>query len=217
MIDKRPLPVPFDVSFTRRSFLATSAVALTVIHLPALAKSTTPQAKRAKANGISLAPVQIYELKFKLNGEARTVSSVDTRTTLLDLLRENLELTGTKKGCDHGQCGACTVHVNGKRVNSCLTLAAQCQGRDVLTIEGLARAEKLHPMQTAFIEQDALQCGFCTPGQIMSAIALDHEACGKGEVETRECMSGNLCRCGAYRNILKAIAQVRGGSPNAAI
>ncbi len=154
---------------------------------------------------------------FRVNGAARA-ADFDPRTSLLDLLREGFALTGAKKGCDHGQCGACTVLVDGRRVLSCLTLAAQARGKAVTTIEGLAQGDDLHPMQQAFLDHDAFQCGFCTPGQIMSAVALQGEPCGAGEDAVRECMSGNLCRCGAYRNILAAIAQARGpGGSHAAL
>jgi len=129
-------------------------------------------------------------------------------TTLLDLLREELGLTGTKKGCDHGQCGACTVLVDGQRINSCLTLAVMKDGAQVTTIEGLAHEGELHPMQDAFIEHDALQCGYCTPGQICSAVGLMEEGRAQSPDEIRELMSGNLCRCGAYSNIVAAIGQV---------
>jgi xanthine dehydrogenase YagT iron-sulfur-binding subunit len=122
-------------------------------------------------------------------------------------------MTGTKKGCDHGQCGACTVHVNGQRINSCLSFAVMHQGDDITTIEGLGSPENLHPMQKAFVEHDAFQCGYCTPGQIMSAVALLKEPCGKANRDVREAMSGNICRCGAYKNILEAIQEVRGVKP----
>ena len=135
---------------------------------------------------------------------------VDTRATLLDMLREQLMLFGTKKGCDHGQCGACTVHVNGRRINSCLTLAVMHDGDEITTIEGLADGDELHPMQAAFVEHDAFQCGYCTPGQIMSATALLTEPCGSSDDDIRECMSGNICRCGAYPNILEAVKSLRG-------
>lgn len=152
-------------------------------------------------------PKQI-SLTFRLNGE-QVKREIDPRTTLVDLLREQLQLTGTKKGCDHGACGACTVHVNKKRVLSCLTLAATLQDAEVTTIEGIARGEELHPMQEAFLECDAYQCGYCTPGQIMSGIACVQEGHATRDAEdTREWMSGNLCRCSAYPNILEAVRRV---------
>jgi xanthine dehydrogenase YagT iron-sulfur-binding subunit len=136
-------------------------------------------------------------------------AKVDVRTSLLDYLRENLQLTGTKKGCDHGQCGACTVHVNGRRINSCLSLVAMHDGDSITTIEGLGTPDNLHPMQAAFVEHDGLQCGYCTAGQIMSAVALLKEPCGRSNADVKEAMSGNICRCGAYSNIVAAIQQVR--------
>jgi len=148
------------------------------------------------------------DLSFSLNGQPAH-AEIEARTTLLDLLREGLDHPGTKKGCDHGQCGACTVHVGGRRVLSCLTLAATVQGKEVATIEGLARNGRLHPLQTAFIEHDAFQCGFCTPGQLMSAAGLMKEPCGMSPNDVREGMSGNICRCGAYCGIVAAITQVR--------
>ncbi len=151
-------------------------------------------------------------ITLTLNGVSRAIAIDDPRTTLLDLLRERLDLTGTKKGCDRGQCGACTVHVDGRRVNSCLTLALSCDGADVLTIEGLAQGDDLHPVQAAFIEHDGFQCGFCTPGQIMSAVGLLQEGhAGSDPEAVREGMSGNLCRCGAYAGITEAVldAQAR--------
>jgi xanthine dehydrogenase YagT iron-sulfur-binding subunit len=149
------------------------------------------------------------EVKVTVNGVAHTLC-VDPRVSLLDAVRERLGLTGTKKGCDRGQCGACTVHVDGRRVLSCLTLAVSAQGKEVTTIEGLARDGELHPVQRAFIDQDGLQCGFCTPGQIMSAVALLREDRAKTDDEIREAMSGNLCRCAAYGNIVAAIKQAAG-------
>jgi xanthine dehydrogenase YagT iron-sulfur-binding subunit len=144
---------------------------------------------------------------FRVNGDTRTVP-LDGELTLLDALRDHLELTGTKKGCDQGACGACTVLLDGRRRLSCLTLAAQCEGREVTTIEGLAPNGQLHPLQEAFIRHDALQCGYCTPGQIMSGVALLAEGrAGSGD-EIREFMSGNICRCGAYPNIVAAIREV---------
>ena len=130
-------------------------------------------------------------------------------TTLLDALRDHLDLTGTKKGCDHGQCGACTVHVNGRRINSCLTLAAMHQGDEITTIEGLGQPGDLHPMQASFVKHDGYQCGYCTSGQIMSAVALLKEECGPSDADVKELMSGNICRCGAYPNIVAAIQDVR--------
>lgn len=171
--------------------------------------------------------VEKLNVKLKINGKEHTLA-VDTRTSLLDALREQLDLTGSKKGCDHGQCGACTVIVDGRRQLSCLMLTGMCDGREITTIEGLADGDKLHPMQKAFIDQDGLQCGYCTPGQICSAVALMQEAKnGEGSYATsdvrttipnlklsddeiRERMSGNICRCGAYPNIVRAIQQVHG-------
>jgi xanthine dehydrogenase YagT iron-sulfur-binding subunit len=143
-------------------------------------------------------------LRTTVNDAAIDVE-IDIRTSLLDLLREQLKLTGAKKGCDHGQCGACTVHVDGRRIASCLTLAAKVAGKAVLTIEGLSDGERLHPMQQAFIDHDALQCGYCTPGQIMAAVALVNEGNATSRARIREYMSGNICRCGAYVSIVAAI------------
>ena len=149
-------------------------------------------------------------VSLTVNGVAREVAFDDPRITLLDLLRERLELTGTKKGCDRGQCGACTVLVDGRRINSCLTLAASCDGAQILTIEGLAQDGTLHPVQATFIAHDGFQCGFCTPGQIMSAVGLLHEGQGGDDPErVREGMSGNLCRCGAYAGITEAVLEAR--------
>jgi len=159
----------------------------------------------------------IYPISLIVNGTRHDLK-LDTRTTLLDALREHTALTGTKKGCDHGQCGACTVHVDGERVLSCLTLAAQAAGRDVRTIEGLAAPDGvLHVVQTAFVEHDAFQCGYCTPGQIMSAVACIREGHAGSDDEIREYMSGNLCRCGAYPHIVAAVRdaarRVKSGAP----
>lgn len=149
-------------------------------------------------------------ISLTVNGVRRDVELDDPRVTLLDLLRERLDLTGTKKGCDRGQCGACTVLVDGRRINSCLALAASCDGAGVLTIEGVARGGELHPVQAAFIAHDGLQCGFCTPGQIMSAIGLIREGQAGGDPERiREGMSGNLCRCGAYSGITDAVLEAQ--------
>jgi xanthine dehydrogenase YagT iron-sulfur-binding subunit len=147
-----------------------------------------------------------FSITLIVNGVTRTITFDDPRVTLLDLLRERLDLTGTKKGCDRGQCGACTVIVDGRRINSCLALAISHDGADVLTIEGVAQGGRLHPVQEAFIAHDGLQCGFCTPGQIMSAIGLIREGqAGDDPERVREGMSGNLCRCGAYRGITEAV------------
>ena len=153
----------------------------------------------------------VVPLTLRINGSEHRLR-LDPRTTLLDCVREIVLLTGTKKGCDHGQCGACTVHVNGARVNSCLTLAVMHEGDEITTIEGVGQPGALHPVQSAFVAHDAYQCGYCTSGQIMSAVALLEEPCGPNDADVRECMSGNICRCGAYPNIVAAIQQARGKS-----
>jgi xanthine dehydrogenase YagT iron-sulfur-binding subunit len=147
-------------------------------------------------------------VKLRINGDTYE-RSIDPRTTLLDFVRETIALTGTKKGCDHGQCGACTVHVNGRRINSCLTLAVMNEGAEITTIEGIGTPDALHAMQAAFLACDGYQCGYCTSGQIMSAVALLSEPCGPTDADVKELMSGNICRCGAYQNIVAAIQQVR--------
>jgi xanthine dehydrogenase YagT iron-sulfur-binding subunit len=154
------------------------------------------------------APEGTIPTRLSVNGKVYDLN-LDPRTTLLDALREHVQLTGTKKGCDHGQCGACTVHVNGRRVNSCLSFAATHQGDTIVTIEGLGRPGEMHPMQAAFVEHDGYQCGYCTSGQIMSAVALLKEPWGDSDAEVKEAMSGNICRCGAYPNIVAAIQDVR--------
>jgi xanthine dehydrogenase YagT iron-sulfur-binding subunit len=158
------------------------------------------------SNSNSATPTMQVDLT--VNGTNYTLA-LDPRTTLLDALREHLHLTGTKKGCDHGQCGACTVHVNGRRVNACLSLAGTHEGDEITTIEGIGSLDALHPMQQAFVECDGYQCGYCTSGQIMSAVALLEEPVGAADADVREAMSGNLCRCGAYQNIVTAIQRVR--------
>src|SRR5262252_3703033 len=151
-----------------------------------------------------------FSITLTINGVTRTIALDDPRVTLLDLLRERLDLTGTKKGCDRGQCGACTVIIDGRRINSCLALAISHDGADVLTIEGVARGDRLHPVQEAFIAHDGMQCGFCTPGQIMSAIGLIREGqAGNDPERIREGMSGNLCRCGAYQGITQAVLEAQ--------
>jgi xanthine dehydrogenase YagT iron-sulfur-binding subunit len=157
------------------------------------------------------APAEKLTVRLTVNGEPRELQ-LRPWTSLLDALRDHLDLTGTKKGCDHGQCGACTVLVDGRRINSCMTLAIMQEGREVTTIEGLAKDGRLHPLQEAFIEHDAFQCGYCTPGQICSAAGLIAEGKAKTADEVRELMSGNICRCGAYVNIVAAILQVMNGS-----
>ncbi|MGC2696229.1 MAG: 2Fe-2S iron-sulfur cluster-binding protein [Candidatus Angelobacter sp.] len=187
----------------RRKFLQMAAAAGAVTVFPNVEFSHAATAQEAA--GAFTRPVNL-----RVNGASKQLE-VDTRATLLDTLREQLQMFGTKKGCDHGQCGACTVHVNGRRVNSCLTLAAMHDGDEITTIEGLAQGEQLSPMQAAFVEHDAFQCGYCTPGQIMSATALLKEPCGPSDDDIRECMSGNICRCGAYPNIVAAVKSVRKG------
>jgi len=172
----------------------------------------TPEAVlRAAENKWDEKVADVFEkipVNLEVNGVKYSVK-VEPRMTLLDLLREQLDLTGTKKGCDRGQCGACTVHVNGKRINSCLSLAVTNEGKKITTIEGLANGEQLHPMQEAFLKHDGFQCGYCTSGQIMSAVALLKEGHAHSREEISECMSGNICRCGAYSNIVKAIQEVK--------
>jgi xanthine dehydrogenase YagT iron-sulfur-binding subunit len=161
-------------------------------------------ARSAEIARLAIAPRNAVTISTTINGQAVT-ADIDVRTSLLDFLRERLALTGAKKGCDHGQCGACTVHLDGKRIASCLTLAAKAEGKQILTIEGVSKGDVLHPMQQAFIDHDALQCGYCTPGQIMAAIACVNEGHAVSKDSIRENMSGNICRCGAYVSIVAAI------------
>lgn len=198
---EHPAPEP-----SRRSFIKRSS-ALAAISL------TPATVIKAAENGLDEKLAGAFEkmpLSVTINGKAFQ-TAVEPRVTLLDLLREQLHLTGTKKGCDHGQCGACTVHVNGRRVNSCLTLALTTEGKQVTTIEGLANGDELHPMQEAFIEFDGFQCGYCTPGQIMSAVACVREGHAGTPDQVREYMSGNICRCGAYSNIVDAVMKAKEG------
>ncbi|HUR60421.1 MAG TPA: aldehyde dehydrogenase iron-sulfur subunit PaoA [Opitutaceae bacterium] len=209
------MPPPDNLDLTRREFLITgsAAVALTAM----------PRATAAQTNSTGEAQM-MTKVSFNVNGKACSLE-LDNRTTLLDALREHLHLTGSKKGCDHGQCGACTVIVGDRRINSCLTLAVMQQGANITTIEGLGTPDKLHPLQAAFVKCDGYQCGYCTPGQICSAVAMLGEI--KAGIpshvtanlqarpqltaeELRERMSGNLCRCGAYSNIAEAITEVAG-------
>jgi xanthine dehydrogenase YagT iron-sulfur-binding subunit len=193
---------------TRRSFMshagaATAAAAIGPLATsPALAQSST-----AETVPTSTVPGTVA-VTLRVNGQSHAIQ-IDPRATLLDTLRETVHLTGTKKGCDHGQCGACTVHVNGRRINSCLALAVMQQNAEITTIEGIGGAENLHPMQNAFVEHDGFQCGYCTSGQIMSAVAMLKEPWGQTDGDVREAMSGNICRCGAYPNIVAAVQAVR--------
>lgn len=189
---------------SRRSFLKKSTA------LAALAAASPALAKAAEQDEKIAALFEQLPLQLEVNGVSHELS-IEPRTTLLDLLREQLGLMGTKKGCDHGQCGACTVLVDGRRINSCLSLAIMNHDKKVTTIEGLAKGDELHPMQEAFIKFDGFQCGYCTPGQIMSAIACIREGHANSEAEIREFMSGNICRCGAYPNIVDAIMDVKKG------
>ena len=206
---------PGELDVNRRDMLIGAAACAALTAAPSVAGAQTAD------TGV---PV-MAKLTFTVNGKARELVDLDTRTTLLDALREHLHLTGTKKGCDHGQCGACTVIVDGRRINSCLTLAVMHQGHSITTIEGLGTPENLHPMQAAFVKHDGYQCGYCTPGQICSSVAvLDEIKAGipshatadlttmpqLTEAELRERMSGNICRCGAYSNIVEAITEVAG-------
>src|SRR5947208_1212318 len=163
----------------------------------------------AVSPGLAVADVETIDVALDVNGASYPLECLDTRTTLLDCLREHISLTGAKKGCDHGTCGACTVLIDGRRVLACLTLAAALEGKRIVTIEGLGNEEALHPLQAAFIKHDGFQCGYCTPGQICSAVALVKEGHAKDDAQIREWMSGNICRCGAYTNILAAIKEAR--------
>jgi xanthine dehydrogenase YagT iron-sulfur-binding subunit len=195
---------------TRRSFLSRAGAATAASAISPLVP-TPASAEAAPAKPVPDTIPGTVAITLRVNGKTCSVQ-VDPRATLLDTLRETLHLTGTKKGCDHGQCGACTVHVDGRRINSCLTLAAMQQNVDITTIEGLGTPESLHPMQNAFVEHDAFQCGYCTSGQIMSAVAMLKEPWGQTDPEVREAMSGNICRCGAYPNIVTAVQSVRSTS-----
>lgn len=193
---------------TRRTFLSRLGLASLIATTgPAM---TTWAEKRSIKMTEALSPESkdAIPVTLSVNGKKYDLR-IDPRTTVLDCLREHLHLTGSKKGCDHGQCGACTVHINGRRMNSCLCFAAMYQGDEITTIEGLGQPGDLHPMQAAFVAHDAYQCGYCTSGQIMSAMALLKEPCGASDADVKECMSGNICRCGAYPNIVAAIQSVR--------
>jgi xanthine dehydrogenase YagT iron-sulfur-binding subunit len=197
MTDKTDSPT--TSGFNRRKFMAGAA-----------GTAVAPLAARAAAPVTSTVPAQDpaspVNVTLRVNGESKSLV-IDARTTVLDALREHIGLTGSKKGCDHGQCGACTVLIDGRRVVSCLTLALAAEGQQILTVEGLAKGDQLHPMQQAFIDQDAFQCGYCTPGQIMSAVACVKEGHASSDDDIREYMSGNICRCAAYPNIVAAVKQ----------
>jgi xanthine dehydrogenase YagT iron-sulfur-binding subunit len=169
-----------------------------------VAPTVSPTIRRAENSADEIS----VPIRLRINGKEHSLR-IDPRTTLLDCIRETVELMGTKKGCDHGQCGACTIHLNGRRVLSCLSLALAHDGKEITTLEGLGTPEAMHPMQAAFLACDAYQCGYCTSGQIMSAVALLNEPCGPDDAAVKELMSGNICRCGAYANIVAAIQQVR--------
>jgi xanthine dehydrogenase YagT iron-sulfur-binding subunit len=196
------------VMFTRREWSVTCLVAGCATALFAACKEARRPPIEQRAEPAAAAPIADLDVSLSINGKLHRLR-IDPRASLLDTLRERLGLTGSKKGCDAGQCGACTVLVGGMRVTSCLTLAVMAQGKDITTIEGLAKAGTLHPMQLAFVEHDGLQCGYCTPGQIMSAVGLVREGHATTDAEVREQMSGNLCRCGAYPNIVTAIQAAR--------
>jgi xanthine dehydrogenase YagT iron-sulfur-binding subunit len=198
---------------TRRAFLKQIAGTSAALALaPSLLATSRAIAAESEVVA-STPPVGALDVTLKINGKDFALPQLDPRVTLLDALRERLNLTGSKKGCDHGQCGACTVLINGRRVNSCLLLATACQGDEITTIEGLARGDQLHPVQEAFLEHDGFQCGYCTPGQICSAVACIKEGHAKDDAQIREWMSGNLCRCGAYPNIVAAVREARDKSP----
>ena len=187
--------------FDRRAFMA--AAAGSAVAAPLTARGAGDVSNQQSSPPDASLPVRVT---LRINGDDKQLA-IDARTTVLDALREHLALTGSKKGCDHGQCGACTVLIDGRRVLSCLTLAMVAQGHDITTIEGLANGRQLHPMQQAFVDQDAFQCGYCTPGQIMSAVACVTEGHAKSDDDIREYMSGNICRCAAYPNIVAAVKQ----------
>jgi xanthine dehydrogenase YagT iron-sulfur-binding subunit len=200
-------PLPGRVS--RRSFLShLGAAGIAATASPVLAATATQESSTVDQAPHATAPAGTVPVTLRVNGKTHSLN-LDPRTTLLDCLRENLNLPGTKKGCDHGQCGACTVHVNGKRVNSCLSFAVMHSTDEITTIEGIGQPDHLHPMQAAFVEHDGFQCGYCTSGQIMSAVALLSEPVGPSDDDVKQAMYGNICRCGAYPNIVAAVQAAR--------
>jgi xanthine dehydrogenase YagT iron-sulfur-binding subunit len=213
--DESPENPPADASSgfgqsTRRTFLSRLGLA-SLLATTGPVVTTWAQRSGKMEQGISTASKDAIPVTLSVNGKKHDLR-IDPRTSLLDCLREHLHLTGSKKGCDHGQCGACTVHINGRRQLSCLSFAALHEGDEITTIEGIGQPEKMHPMQASFVKCDAYQCGYCTSGQIMSAVALLKEPCGPEDAEVKEFMSGNICRCGAYPNIVAAIQRVRQGT-----
>lgn len=192
---------------SRRSFLSRVGAAGVATAAAPLAAAAATVDSPVQTSAVA-APSGTVPITLQVNGKSYSLQ-IDPRATLLDTLRENIRLTGTKKGCDHGQCGACTVHVNGRRVNSCLAFATMQQGAEITTIEGLGTPEHMHPVQAAFVEHDGYQCGYCTSGQIMSAVAMLKEPWGPDEAHVKEAMSGNICRCGAYPNIVASVQSVR--------
>ena len=218
------MPIFSRVDMSRRNLLLGTAASVVLCAISQNARAQGPTELAAVVPAFASEAPSLGQVSIRVNGVQRNLV-VDTRTTLLDVLREHLHLTGTKKGCDHGQCGACTVIVDGRRINSCLTLAIMHQGDDVITIEGLGTPAHMHPMQAAFVERDGYQCGYCTSGQICSAVAVLEEVKSGipshvtddlnadpqlTNIELRERMSGNICRCGAYSNIAEAIVEVAG-------
>ena len=201
--DKRPRKL------TRRAFISTAGASAAAASIAAGTLSPKPSAAAAAAAAEAPGIEGAVPVTLRINGKVQPLR-IDPRTTLLDCIRETVTLTGTKKGCDHGQCGACTVHVNGSAMRSCSVPASAMQGQKITTIEGLAPKEQPHKLQAAFVAHDGYQCGYCTSGQIMSAVALLKEPCGPEDAAVKELMSGNICRCGAYPNIVAAIQQVRG-------
>ncbi len=199
---------------SRRTFLSRLGMA-SLLATTGPAITTLAQRSGKMDQGPSAESKDAIPVTLSVNGKKHDLR-IDPRTTLLDCLREHLHLTGSKKGCDHGQCGACTVHINGRRVNSCLCFAAMHEGEEITTIEGVGQPENLHAVQAAFVATDAYQCGYCTSGQIMSAVALLKEPCGSEDADVKEFMSGNICRCGAYPNIVAAIQSVRNAKPQKA-